>query len=239
MHTTVTSPLGDKTRTPAMFTAIARRYDLLNHVLSMNIDRRWRGALVRSANVDARSAVLDVATGTGDVAIEFARRTNAASITGLDPSVGMLDVAREKLERRGLAGRVELMEGDALSLPFPDGTFDAVTIAFGLRNLPDYAAGVAEMARVLRPGGRLLVLEFFPPEKGIFLRGYRFYLGRILPIAGRIISGSTEAYHYLARSIETFISDGDLRSHMAAAGLANVDVRRLTGGVASIYRAVK
>ena len=150
-----------------------------------------------------------------------------------------LDVAREKIERRGLAGRVELMEGDALSLPFPDGTFDAVTIAFGLRNLPDYAAGVAEMARVLRPGGRLLVLEFFPPEKGIFLRGYRFYLGRILPVAGRIISGSNEAYHYLARSIETFISDGDLRSHMAAAGLASVDVQRLTGGVASIYRAVK
>ncbi len=173
-----------------MFTSIARRYDLLNHVLSMNVDRRWRAALVPAAGVDSTSRVLDVATGTGDVAIEFARRTGAALITGVDSSVGMLDVARNKLHDRQLDESVRLTEGDALSLPFSDSTIDVVTIAFGLRNLSDYSAGIAEMTRVLRPGGRLLVLEFFPPRRGIFLRGYRFYLGTILPVAGRVISGS-------------------------------------------------
>ena len=222
-----------------MFTSIARSYDLLNHVLSMNIDRRWRAALVPAAGVDDTSRILDVATGTGDVAVEFARRSDAALITGLDPSVGMLDVAREKLARRNLNGRIGLTEGDALALPFGDGTLDVVTIAFGLRNLPDYGAGIAEMARVLRPGGRLLVLEFFPPRRGLFLRGYRFYLGTVLPVAGRIISGSREAYRYLAHSIETFIAPDDLRAHMTRARLGNIEARRLTGGIASIYRGVK
>jgi ubiquinone/menaquinone biosynthesis methyltransferase len=157
--------VADKSQTPRMFTSIARRYDFLNHALSFNVDRRWRRLLVNEADVHAGERVLDVATGTGDVAIEFARRARAGFIAGLDPSSGMLEVGRRKLSRDDAAGaRVELIEGDALALPFPDGSFDVVTIAFGLRNLPDYARGVNEMARVLRPAGRLVVLEFLPPR---------------------------------------------------------------------------
>jgi len=222
-----------------MFTSIARRYDLLNHVLSLNVDRRWRSALVGAALAGEPSDVLDVATGTGDVAIEFARRSSTAAITGLDPARGMLDVGREKLERMGLSKRVQLMEGDALCLPFDDGSFDVVTIAFGLRNLPDYQVGVNEMARVLRPGGHLLVLEFFPPKGGLFLKGYRLYLGRVLPIAGRIISGSNEAYQYLASSIENFVSHEGMRRLCDESGLVDVSARRLTGGISWIYSATR
>jgi demethylmenaquinone methyltransferase/2-methoxy-6-polyprenyl-1,4-benzoquinol methylase len=233
--TATPSPLDDRSRTPEMFTSIARRYDLLNHLLSMNVDRSWRRALVRAAMPVAPERVLDVATGTGDVAIAFARHSDAQEIVGIDPSEGMLEVGREKLARLGLQGRVRMQAGDALALPYESGGFDAVTIAFGLRNLPDFGAGIAEMARVLRPGGRLLVLEFFPPRGGLFLKAYRFYLGRVLPLAGRVISGSPEAYRYLAASIENFVSHEDIRTMMAESGLVHRQARRLTGGIAWIH----
>ena len=229
----------DKAQTPSMFTAIAERYDLLNHVLSMNIDRRWRGQLVRAAGAGKGARVLDAATGTADVAIEFARHTRADSIVGVDRSSGMLEVGERKLERLGLGGRVELMECDVLELPFPDGSFDAVTIAFGLRNLPDYARGIDEMTRVLKPGGKLLVLEFFPPRRGLFLKAYRLYLGKVLPVAGGLISGSRDAYRYLASSIESFLSREEMEQHMRASGLTDVHPQRLTGGIAFIYSGQK
>jgi len=226
----------DKRRTPRMFSAIAHRYDLLNHVLSFNADRAWRRALVEMAGISPGDRVLDVATGTGDVALAFARHSQAARVTGVDLAHGMLDVGREKVARAGMTERVTLMEGDALALPFDDSTFDVVTIAFGLRNLPDTAAGIAEMTRVLRPRGRLLVLEFFPPRGGAFLAAYRVYLGRVLPVVGGAISGSRAAYRYLADSIEDFLSHDALRAQMRTAGLADVKKRRLSGGVAWIYR---
>lgn len=229
----------EKARTPQMFTEISRRYDLLNRLLSAGTDRRWRQVLVSMAGVGEGARVCDVATGTGDVALEFARRTGAESIVGVDPSAGMLAVGREKVAAAGLDGRVGLIDGDALALPFPDGAFDAVTIAFGLRNLPDYGDGIREMTRVLAPGGRLLVLEFFPPRGGLFLRAYRLYLGTVLPAIGRLVSGSPGAYRYLARSIEDFISHDDIRRLMDGAGLGDVTARRLTGGVAWVYRGVK
>jgi len=222
-----------------MFTSIASRYDLLNHVLSANVDRLWRRALVHFANVASGEAILDVATGTADVAIAFARQSVAGPICGIDLSTGMLKIGREKVDRADLDGRIELIEGDALDLPYEDGTFDVVTVAFGLRNLPDYAAGVAEMTRVLKPGGRLLVLEFFPPRGGLFLRAYKLYLGSVVPIAGRVISGSKEAYRYLASSIEHFITHDEMRSMMQAQGLDPVETRRLTGGIATIYRGIR
>lgn len=229
------NPIVDKTQTPRMFSAIAHRYDLLNHVLSANVDRRWRRKLVEMAAVPPGGAVLDAATGTADVAIEFSRRSAAGRIAGLDLSSGMLAVGSDKLRDAGLGDRIGLVEADVMRLPYAGDTFDAVTIAFGLRNLPDYAAGVAEMARVLRPGGRLLILEFFPPRTGLFLRGYRFYLGSVLPLIGRVVSGSREAYRYLARSIEDFVPHADMRAMMTAAGLADVEPHRLTGGIAFIY----
>jgi demethylmenaquinone methyltransferase / 2-methoxy-6-polyprenyl-1,4-benzoquinol methylase len=237
-HRDIAATVADKSRTPRMFSAIARRYDLLNHVLSGNVDRRWRRALVTTTETRPGEDVLDVATGTADVAIEFARRARAGSITGVDLSPGMLGVGRDKLERAGLSGRIRLVEGDALSLPFADESFDVVTIAFGLRNLPDYGRGVAEMTRVLRPGGRLVVLEFLPP-RGAALLAYRAYLATFLPLAGRLISGSGEAYGYLAASIREFLDPTEVETLLATAGLARVESRRLTAGIAGLYRGVK
>ena len=231
--------LADKARTPRMFSSIARRYDFLNHALSLNIDRRWRRELVRAADVGPGHRVLDVATGTADVAITFARRTQAAWITGLDPASGMLEVGHEKLTRDSGAGaRVQLIEGDALDLPFADASFDAVTIAFGLRNLPDYARGVGEMARVLRPGGRLVVLEFLPPS-GAARIVFRSYIATVLPLVGRAVSGSPEAYRYLASSIGSFIEAEDVRTLLSGAGLSSVTTQRLTGGIAGLHRGIK
>jgi demethylmenaquinone methyltransferase/2-methoxy-6-polyprenyl-1,4-benzoquinol methylase len=229
-----------KTETPAMFSSIARRYDLLNRVLSFGIDGRWRRRLVEVSGVAPDSRVLDVATGTADVAIAFARHSRARRIVGLDRSSGMLEVARGKLIRRGLAGRIVVVEGEALRLPIADASFDVVTIAFGLRNLPDYQAGVAEMARALDRGGRLLILEFFPPlGDGWFGRTYRAYLRSVLPAAGQLISGSNDAYRYLSSSIRGFVSRDDCRGLLVNAGLGDVRVEDLTGGVAGICYGTK
>ena len=227
--------LHDKARTPRMFSDIAHRYDFLNHALSLNIDRRWRRELVRACEVKPGEHVVDVATGTGDVAIEFARRTNAGRIVGLDPSPGMLAVAGAKVAG---AASIQLVEGDALALPFPDASFDVVTIAFGLRNLPDYERGVREMARVLRPGGRLVVLEFLPP-RGASRVLFQAYIATVLPVIGRAISGSPEAYRYLASSIGGFIEAEGVRSLLSSAGLQSASTRRLTFGVAGLHRGVK
>ena len=230
--------VADKSHTPRMFTTIARRYDFLNHALSFNLDRTWRRALVGYARAHMGERVLDVATGTGDVAIAFARRTRAAVVVGLDPSEGMLEVASKKLAQEALDGRVRLVEADALALPLADASVDVVSIAFGLRNLPDYERGMREMARVLKPGGRLVILEFLPP-RGAALLAYRVYLGAVLPVAGRVISGSPEAYRYLSASIRDFMEASEVRSLIASAGLRRVESRRLTGGIAALYRGVK
>jgi len=229
----------EKSQTPEMFTAIARRYDLLNHVLSLNVDRGWRRALVDMSEVHEGDEVLDVATGTGDVAIDFARHSGAGTVVGLDRSAGMLGVARDKLRRGGLERRIGVVEGDAMDMPFDDQSFDAVTIAFGLRNLPDYAAAVREMTRVLKPGGRLLVLEFFPPTGGVFLRFYNLYLKTALPVVGRVVSGSREAYDYLSSSIRGFASHDELHGFFQAAGLDRIERRKLAGGISCIYRGVR
>jgi len=230
--------LDDKSRTPGMFTSIAHRYDFLNHALSLNIDRRWRREMVEACNVEPGDHVLDVATGTGDAALEFAHRTRAARIVGLDPSSGMLEVARTKVVEDRRATHVELTEGDALALPFPDRSFNVVTIAFGLRNLPDYARGVSEMARVLRPGGRLVVLEFLPP-RGAARLVFRSYIATVLPVLGRAISGSPEAYRYLASSIGEFMDAEAVLALLRNAGLRDATTRRLTGGVSGLHRSIK
>jgi demethylmenaquinone methyltransferase/2-methoxy-6-polyprenyl-1,4-benzoquinol methylase len=228
-----------KAETPAMFTEIASRYDLLNHVLSFNVDRLWRRQLIQLAELPDDGHVLDACTGTADVAIGFARAHTGATVVGLDRSPGMLAVGRKKLDKGGLAERVRLYEGDVLDLPFADGTFDAVTIAFGLRNLPDYSRGVGEMCRVLKPGGRLLVLDFSPPQRGMVLTAYRFYLQNVLPFIGGLVSGSRKAYRYLASSIGDFLPRDATFALMSEFGLRDLSARKLTGGVAYIYRGVK
>lgn len=193
-----------KTRVREMFDSIAPRYDLLNHLLSFGVDRLWRRRMVGVVAAGTPAAILDVAAGTGDVAVALARRLPAARITGIDLSGEMLAVGRGKVARRGLCDRIELVQGDAEQLPFPDGTFDAVTIGFGIRNFGSIEAGLAEAFRVLRPGGRLCILEFSTPRGRCFGLLYRFYFHRILPLVGRLISKDDSAYTYLPESVDHF-----------------------------------
>ena len=223
----------------ALFAASARTYDLLNQLFSLHIDRSWRAALVRAVSGGAASAsgarILDACTGTAEVALALARRLPAASITGVDFSGRMLALGRRKVRRRGLEGRVELVRGDALRLPFAGRSFDAVTVAFGLRNLADRRLGLLEMARVLRPGGRLAVLEFSPPPAGRLGRLYRWYLGRWMPAVGGLVSGSPATYRWLADSILAFPGPREIGALLSETGLEEVAGRPLTGGIAWLH----
>ncbi len=220
-----------------MFDRIAHRYDLLNRVLSLGIDQRWRRQTVRALGLDGRSPpirVLDVATGTGDLAIMIARRHRRVMVDGLDPSRRMLDVARSKVRGAGLTGRVHLVPGDAQALPYPDATFDGVTIAFGIRNVPDRLEGLREMARVTRPGGRVAVLELSEPGTGLLARLARFHIRTLVPRVGALLSGARE-YRYLQSSIAEFPPADDFAAMMEEAGLHMIRVRPLTMGVCHLF----
>ncbi len=217
----------------AMFGEIAPRYDLLNRLLSAGVDQRWRRLAVRLALEKDPRRVLDVATGTGDVALLLKRARPAAGVVGGDFTPEMLELARAKAERAGL--EVRFVEADALALPFADGSFDAVTVAFGFRNFADYERGLAEFRRVLAPGGRAVILEFPPPPRGLLGRVYRFYFGRVLPRIGGVISGKPEAYRYLPSSVASFPEPERLAEMMRAAGFVDVRYRLLTGGIAALH----
>jgi demethylmenaquinone methyltransferase/2-methoxy-6-polyprenyl-1,4-benzoquinol methylase len=221
-----------------IFDRSARTYDLLNHLFSLNIDRRWRTTLVLSAGVAARGEVLDACCGTADLAIAFARRLGVR-VVGVDFSENMLRVGRGKVRRRGLEGRVQLLEADVLRLPFEAGRFDAAALAFGLRNLADRPRALREMVRTLKPGAPLLVLEFAPPGHTLPARLYRFYLGRVMPVLGGLLSGAPETYRYLHASVLTFLRPAEVSALMEAAGLRGVSVRRLSGGIAYLWRGLR
>jgi demethylmenaquinone methyltransferase/2-methoxy-6-polyprenyl-1,4-benzoquinol methylase len=225
----------NKADTPEMFSTIAHRYDLLNHVLSLNIDRLWRRELVRSAGVSGGATILDACTGTADVAIAFAKALPGCAVVGVDRSAGMLAIGREKIEERQLGDRIQLQQGDVLQLPYADEEFDVVSIAFGLRNLLDYSMGLSEMVRVLKPGGRLLILEFSPPARGLYLKMYDFYLRKIVPIVGGIVSGSRAGYQYLASSIGEFPPRDRVVELMRGVNLDHVRAKRLAGGITYVY----
>lgn len=222
-----------------MFSGIARRYDLLNHVLSINIDKRWR-RLVRERLADVLSnpdaLVLDVACGTGDLAIEL-RSHAEATVIGSDFCRPMLAIAREKTVAGGM--NVPYVEGDAMNLPFADATVDAVTIAFGLRNLSNFEDGLMELHRVLKPGGRLVVLEFSTPIVPGFRKLFNFYFTRVLPRIGGAVSGSRGAYEYLPDSVSKFPDQKGLAELMKKAGFDEVDFTNLTGGIAAIHTGQK
>ena len=223
----------------AMFDAIAPRYDLLNRILSGGVDRRWRKKTVRALALgDDVTHVLDVATGTGDLALEIARRHPNAHVVGVDPSTQMLAVGMKKVEKRGLAARVDLVAGDAEALEFPDASFDGATIAFGIRNVPDRARGLAEMARVVRPGGRVCVLELSEPRRGIIAPFARFHVHVLVPRIGALLSGAKE-YRYLQRSIEAFPPPDEFAAMMEKAGLEIEKVQPLTFGVCHLYVGIK
>ncbi len=222
-----------------MFAGIAPRYDLLNHLLSFNIDRSWRKALlkkVKGALDDPQAVVLDLCCGTGDVYLDFSAVAKA-QVVGADFCHPMLTAAHAKAIRKRV--RPALLEADALTLPFVDGELDCVSIAFGFRNLANYQAGLAELLRVLKPGGQLAILEFSHPSNVIVKLGYGFYSRIILPTVGTLVSGSREAYTYLPSSIRKFPQAAALVEMMRSAGFAHAEYQLLTGGIAALHIATK
>lgn len=220
----------------SLFDRIAPRYDLLNHLLSAGIDRRWRRRAVEHLGAVHPATILDLATGTGDLAIE-AMRLGPSRIVGIDIAPQMLERAREKLTARGLTLPVSLALGAAEALPFPDDCFDGVMVAFGVRNFEDLDGGLSEIFRVLRPGGRLVVLEFSHPRR--FRAPYFFYFTRILPLIGRLVSRHTEAYTYLPDTVLRFPEGEAFLEVLASRGFVQRRQERLTAGVATVYAASK
>ena len=221
-----------------MFGLIAPRYDCLNHLLSLSIDRYWRRVTVRKlAPLLSRDPViLDLCTGTGDLALELSR---IALVVGCDFCHPMLVLGQKKLKESQLNGQVRLVEGDALRLPFSSRRFDAVTIAFGLRNLKEYQQGLREMYRVLRRRGVLAVLEFSRPQTPIFRQLYLFYLTNVLPRLGEWISGRKGAYSYLVESVQEFPIPKELSEMISQVGFGQISCYRLTGGIVTLHVAQK
>lgn len=217
-----------------MFDQISGRYDFLNHFLSFGIDKGWRRKLVREAKKAAPERILDIATGTGDVAIAL-EKTGASEIIGLDISNGMLEVGRQKVIKRGMDPKVRLEYGDSENIGYEDDSFDLVTAAFGVRNFEHLDQGLSEMARVTRKGGTVIVLEFSKPTSSPFRQLYGFYSEYILPAFGRLLSKDESAYSYLPESVKAFPYGTSFLEHMKAAGLSELRCVPLTFGVASLY----
>jgi demethylmenaquinone methyltransferase/2-methoxy-6-polyprenyl-1,4-benzoquinol methylase len=222
-----------------MFSAIAPRYDFLNHFLSAGRDRYWRREAIRATALPPKGRLLDICTGTADMALEAARRFPEARIVGVDFSRPMISLGLAKVERANLASRISLQVGPAEALPFPDESFDAATVAFGLRNVPDRLRGLREMHRVLRPAGRAVVLEFTTPPSPMFRRAYLWYFHRVLPWVGRLVSGHPSAYSYLPASVSDFPSPEGLAGWMREAGFREVSYHLLTGGIVAIHAGAK
>lgn len=218
----------------AMFDGIAHRYDLLNRVMSMGIDQRWRRLTIRALALQPGANLLDLATGTADMAILAARMQPAVRVLGVDPSRGMLEVGRRKVEQAGLSQRVRLEVGEAERLEMTDASVDGVCIAFGIRNVADRMQGLREMARVTRPGGRVAILELSEPRRGLLSPLARFHIRSVVPTLGALLSGAHE-YRYLQRSIAAFPPAEEFADMMRAAGLAVVSMTALTFGVCHLY----
>lgn len=222
-----------------MFDNIAPWYDFLNHFLSLGIDISWRKKAIKELKSSQPKMILDVATGTADLAIEANKQLRPEKIVGIDISNEMLDVGRKKLANKNLSDKIELLNGDSENLPFPDNTFDAVTVAFGVRNFENLEKGMKEMNRVLKPGGIVVVLEFSRPTLFPFKQLYNFYFKNMLPIIGRITSKDPKAYNYLYESVQAFPDGKDFVKVMENTGYQLATHKPLTLGVCSIYRAIK
>ncbi|MBP7146114.1 MAG: ubiquinone/menaquinone biosynthesis methyltransferase [Acidobacteria bacterium] len=217
-----------------MFDRIAPRYDLLNRLLSLGLDRAWRRRAVAALQLRDGARVLDVASGTGDVALEVLRQVPGARVDAIDPAPRMLERARRKLDRAGAGARVALALGDAGALPYADESFDGAIVAFGVRNFPDRERALREMARVTRPGGRVVVLELMEPRHGLLGALARFYCRRFVPAAGALLSGERE-YRYLQQSMAAFPPPAEFAQLLGRAGLSAPSVEPLTFGVSCLF----
>lgn len=221
-----------------MFDNISNRYDFLNHFLSLGIDRAWRKKAVQLLRPLQPKVILDVATGTGDFAIQ-ALRINPDKVIGVDISEGMLNVGRKKIAQKGLNGKIDLISGDSENLPFEENKFDAITVGFGVRNFENVSKGLEEIRRVLRPGGMLVILEFSRPRRFPFKQLYNFYFKFILPKLGQVISRDKVAYTYLPESVEAFPDGDDFLAMLTKLGYKEPVCKPLTLGISSIYSARK
>lgn len=222
-----------------MFDSIAPAYDFMNRAMTFGVDKVWRSKAVKMLSATSPREILDVATGTGDLAIKLVRSIPGATVTGVDLSEGMLEIGRKKVEEAGLSDRISFRCGDCLALPFADNSFDAVTVAYGVRNFEHLDKGYREMTRVLRPGGMLCVIELSTPPSRLVRPFYDLYTKGIIPIVGRSISSDPRAYSYLPASIAAMPQGPAMLRLMTDAGLADARLRRLTFGVCTIYTARK
>lgn len=222
-----------------MFDNIAPAYDFMNRAMTLGIDKLWRRKAVNIVRNHGGKKILDVATGTGDLAIALARRIDGATVTGADLSEGMIEIGREKVDKAGLSSRITLEAADCMNLPMDDETFDCVTVAYGVRNFEDLRRGYAEMARVLRPGGMIAVIELSTPTSPLVKPLYRLYTRGIIPAVGRMISHDSRAYSYLPESIAAVPQGEEMLSLMREAGLTDARCLPLTFGTCSIYTAIK
>jgi len=229
------SALTKKEQVAEMFDDIAFRYDFLNRFLSAGIDVRWRKMAIRELGDIDPKIILDVATGTADVAIMLTRILKPAKIVGIDISDGMLQLGRKKIEHLGLGSTIELLNGDSEAIKFADSTFDAVTVAFGVRNFENLEKGLAEIRRVLKPGGRLVVLEFSKPKTSVVKQLYNVYMKVAAPAIGRLFSKNRNAYKYLDESIKKFPEGKNFTSILDNLGYQNTYRKTLSLGICSIY----
>ncbi len=234
-------PVDEKvTKVAGVFHSVAQSYDVMNDLMSFGIHRLWKRYTIDLSGVRAGQKVLDLAGGTGDLAARFSKLVGSSGLVILaDINDSMLKVGREKLDNKGIIGNVEYVQANAECLPFPDNYFDCITIAFGLRNVTNKEAALASMLRILKPGGRLLVLEFSTPEQPWLGKIYDEYSFRILPQIGKLVANDADSYQYLAESIRMHPDQETLKKMMLDAGFDRVDVHNLTGGIVALHRGWK
>ncbi len=222
-----------------MFDHIAPKYDLLNHLLSFGIDKSWRRKAIDWLRPYQPAHVLDMATGTGDFALYICRKLHPAQVIGADISEGMMRIARQKVEKEGLDAQVSFRREDCMKLTFADHTFDAATVAFGARNFPDLDRGLSELCRVLRPGGKLVILELCTPVRFPMKQLFALYAKVVMPLVGKIISKDSKAYSYLPATMAAFPQGEVMQGILKKAGFSDARFKRLTGGICTLYTAVK
>ena len=232
------SDLTKKQQVEQMFDNISGKYDLLNRILSMGIDVSWRKKVVKSVKKQNPKTILDIATGTGDLAIAMAKATDA-KITGFDLSAGMLEVGKRKIVEENLQDRIEMIQGDAEKMPFADDSFDVITVAFGVRNFENLKKGLDDIYRVLKPGGKLIILEFSQPQAAPMKQLYSFYSRYILPRIGKKISKDQSAYTYLPDSVKAFPHGDEMKKILKNSNFVEPFDKKLTFGIASIYESLK